>query len=476
MGRIPKTVMEDIPSDPIGGSKTKFRSVSPARKLRSDPGFPHTSLREMSHARPALITVFSTTQFDHSIAKMISCHHGFGNSFDLLCDTGDDILKAGDSTVRTDKIHPLLDQEKQTQAIRYEKEKRLLGLLSLCLSLAFLLAFYFSGWSSRLAHLFPDQSVIYAFIVYVIVFQTALFVFGFPLSYYSGYIHEHKWRFSNHTKKSWLWEQMKSTMVGFIIFLLLLGMLFWILERYPHEWWWIAGIAMAFVSAIFATLFPVVILPIFNKYTPIEDHELTDPLENILSEGGLKSSGFFMEDMSRQTKKENAFLAGLGRTRRVVLGDNLMDNMTVPEIVAIIAHEVGHYQHRHIWKHIVLGTLQQLVVFYSLNIIMKAVFPAFLTSTRANLALFPFFAILMGGLSGFLFGPLSNALSRHFERQADRYALTSISDKDFFITALVGLANRNLANAYPAWWVKLLYYSHPPIGERLLMAERAGSV
>lgn len=374
-----------------------------------------------------------------------------------------------------EKMHPLLDREKQTQAIRYEKEKRLLGLMSLGLSLGVLLAFYFTGWSFRLAALFPDRAVIYTFIIYVIGFQTLLFVSGFPLNFYSSYIHEHKWRFSNHTKTSWLWEQMKSYMVGLVIFLILLGLLFWIMERYPQQWWWMAGIAMAFTSTILATLFPVLILPIFNKYTPVEDKALTEPLDRILSEGGLKSSGFFVEDMSRQTKKENAFLAGLGRTRRVVLGDNLIGNMTVPEIVAIIAHEVGHYKHRHIWKHIALGTLQQLAVFFCLNIIMKAVFPTFLTSTRANLAVFPFFAILLGALSSFLLGPLSNALSRHFERQADRYALGSIPDKDSFVTALAGLANRNLSNAYPGRWVKLLYYSHPPIGERLLMAEKVSS-
>jgi STE24 endopeptidase len=378
-----------------------------------------------------------------------------------------------------EKMHPLLDQDKQEQAKRYEKEKRLLGLCGLFLSLGVLLVFYFSGLSSTLANVFPDKPVFYAFLIYVFVFQAVLFTIGFPLNFYSGYIHEHKWRFSNQTKRSWIWEQTKSFCVGLMIFLVILGMLFWILERFPQQWWWIAGIAMAFVSAILATLFPVLILlilPIFNKYTPIENKELTEALDRILSEGGLKSSGFFVEDMSRQTKKENAFLAGLGRTRRVVLGDNLITNMTIPEIVSIIAHEVGHYKRRHIWKHIVLGTLQQLVVFFILNIIMKAVFPTFLTATRANLSLFPIFVILVGALSGFLFGPLANALSRWFERQADRYALKSIPDKDAFLTALAGLANRNLSNAYPSWWVKLLYYSHPPIGERLREAEKSLSV
>lgn len=371
-----------------------------------------------------------------------------------------------------EQIHPLLDKGKQEQARQYEKEKRFLGLVGVLLSLCVLLAFYSSGLSSGLASLMRDRSVVFVFFIYVFVLQAVFFLFSLPLNFYSGFIHEHKWGFSNHTKRSWLWEQMKSFGVGFVLFLLLLGMLLWILERYPLQWWWIAGIAAAFVSAIFAALFPILILPIFNKYTPVENKELADALEKILREGGLKSSGFFIEDMSRQTKKENAFLTGLGRTRRVVLGDNLVARMTVPEIVSIIAHEVGHYKHRHIWKQIVLGTLQQLSVFFFLNMIMRAVFPSFLSSTRVNLSLFPFFAILMGALSGFLFGPLTNAISRSFEGQADRYALRSIGDKGAFVTALAGLANRNLSNAYPSWWMKLLYYSHPPIGDRLRMAEK----
>lgn len=252
---------------------------------------------------------------------------------------------------------------------------------------------------------------------------------------------------------------------------ILLGLLFWIMALSPQNWWLIAGLVFSLASVIFATLFPVVILPIFNKYTPVQDKELTDALKRILSKGGLRSSGFFKEDMSRQTKKENAFLAGLGRTRRVVLGDNLMEKMSVQEIESIIAHEVGHYKSKHIWKNIVLGTLQGIVVFFILNWALSAIFPAFLSSTVWNLTLFPVFVIFMGVISGFLFGPLSNALSRFFERQADQYALEMIQDKKAFMTAIAGLADRNLSNAYPAWWIKFLYYSHPPIGERLTMAE-----
>ncbi|MEE9390386.1 MAG: M48 family metallopeptidase [Candidatus Aminicenantaceae bacterium] len=370
-----------------------------------------------------------------------------------------------------DKIHPLLDREKQQQARRYEKEKRLLGLATMVLSLIVLLGFYYSGLSSWLANLNIGGSIIFVFLIYVVSFLILLALLGLPLNFYSGYIHEHKWNFSNHTIKSWLWEQVKAFLVGLILMTLLLGLLFWIMALSPRSWWLIAGLAFAFVSVVLATIFPVVILPIFNKYTPIQNKELIDPLEKILSEGGLKSSGFFKEDMSRQTKKENAFLAGLGKTRRVVLGDNLMESMSIPEIESIIAHEVGHYKHRHIWKNLVIGTVQGLVVFFILNWAMRILFSQFLSSTTWNLTLFPIFAILMGGISSFLFGPLSNALSRYFERQADRYALKTIQDREAFMTAMAGLADRNLSNAYPEWWVKLLYYSHPPVGERLKMAE-----
>jgi STE24 endopeptidase len=267
-------------------------------------------------------------------------------------------------------------------------------------------------------------------------------------------------------------DQAKSFGLGLVLGSLLLALLLWVMARFPGSWWLIAGMGSAFVSVILATIFPVVILPIFHRYTPIRDEQLTGSLQKILAQEGLKSSGFYQEDMSRKTRKENAFLAGLGKTRRVVLGDNLVENMTNPEIVSIIAHEVGHYKHRHMWKGIALGTIQQIVVFYFLHLIMKAAFPAFLDSTRANLALVPVLLVIAGALSGFFFGPLGNALSRRMEKEADLYAITRIEEKRAFLTALAGLADRNLANAYPARWVKVLYYSHPPIGERLEMLER----
>lgn len=372
--------------------------------------------------------------------------------------------------MNTPAIHPLLDEEKQKQARQYEKEKRLLGLASSFLSLVFLVAFYASGLSTYLAQL-NFSSLTWTTVFYLFVFSTLATLVTLPLSYYSGYIHEHKWNFSNHTVSSWLIEQLKGYLVGLILSLFLVGLLLWVMAVYPLHWWWMASLASIIVGVLLTSLAPVVILPIFNKYEPIEDHDLTQRLEKLLRKVGLQPSGFFKEDMSRQTKKENAFLAGLGKTRRVVLADNLLEHMDIPEIESVIAHEVGHYEHRHLTKQILMGSLQQLVVFFVLGRVMKWGWPHFLESTRWNLTLFPIFVILFSFLSGFVLGPLSHALARYWERQADRTALRLIPQKKAFQTALAGLANRNLSNAYPSWWVKVLYYSHPPIGERLALVE-----
>ena len=367
------------------------------------------------------------------------------------------------------EIHPFLDKEKQVKAKTYENEKRKISIVGSLLSLIFILLFYFSGLSDYLANI--NLSFIYVFLIYIILFHLISTIIGLPLGYYSSYVYEHKWGFSNYTNKTWLLDQLKSFAVSLILLPILLGLFFWVLWKFPDTWWLVAATVTTLVSIVFVTLFPVVILPIFNKYDPIEDEKLTNQLSDILHKAGLKPSGFFRQDMSRQTKKENAFLTGMGKTRRVIIADNLLENMSLSEIKSVIAHEVGHYHFSHLPKNILIGTIQQLIIFYLLNIIMKILYPEFLTSNTNNLSLFPMFSLIMSLLSSLLFGPLNNMISRYFERQADRTSLELYPDKDSFQKAMAGLANRNLSNAYPEWWVKLLYYSHPPIGERLSFAE-----
>jgi len=368
-------------------------------------------------------------------------------------------------------MHPLLDPERQALARRYEREKRLIGLAGTALSLALLLAFFFLGASARLASL---PAFVWAFIIYGAALLAWMTILGLPLAFFAGYVREHRWGFSTQTPAGWLTDQVKGFGVGLVLGWIGLALLLLVMARFGPWWWLVAGLGMALVGVVMSTLAPVIIDPIFHRYKPITDETLTRPLLDILASEGLKSSGFFEEDMSRRTRKENAFLAGLGRTRRVVLGDTLVKSMTVPEIVGVIGHEVGHFRFRHIWKGIAAGTVEQVAVFFALDAVMRAAFPAsFLASPRANMSLVPMMAAVGVAVAGAVFGPLGNSISRCFEKQADIYAVTHVPDGRAFIAALAGLANRNLSNAYPARWVKILYYSHPPVGERLDDCERA---
>ncbi len=368
-------------------------------------------------------------------------------------------------------MHPLLDPEKQALARRYERERRLVGLAATVWSFALLLAFYYSGMSNGLAF---RWTFVPAFLIYAAAFLLWMTVLGLPLSFYAGYVREHKWGFSTQRPGGWVGDKVKGFAVGLILGWIGLALLLLVMARFGAWWWLVAGLGTALVGVVMSTLAPVLILPVFHRYKPVTDETLTRELAELLAREGLKSGGFFEEDMSRRTRKENAFLAGLGRTRRVVLGDTLVRNMTVPEIVGVIGHEVGHFRFRHIWKGIAAGTVEQIALFFIVDVVMRAAFPAFfLVSPRANLALVPMMAAIGGAVAGAVFGPLGNAVSRHFERQADIYAVTHVPDGRAFITALAGLANRNLGDAYPSRWVKILYYSHPPVGERLEYTDRA---
>ncbi|MFQ6605446.1 MAG: M48 family metallopeptidase [Fidelibacterota bacterium] len=368
-------------------------------------------------------------------------------------------------------MHPLLDPEKQTLARRYEKDKRWAGLLSGCFSFLLLLIIFFSGINERIVISGGGSGPVIT-LRYLAILYSLLALAGLIPDWYSGFILEKKWGFSNQTFRSWFGDEIKSFLVGLLLMPLLLGLLTAVMIMAPDYWWLIAGLATALIGVIFATLFPVLILPLFNKYRPMDDENLRQRLTRILAKGRLHASGFFISDMSRQTKKENAFLAGMGRTRRVVLGDNLLNNMSPEEIETVLAHEVGHHRDRHIWKNILLGTGQQIILFYLIHRILQAMFPVFTGSLIDTLTLMPAFLLAYGGLSTLLFGPLNLALSRYFERQADDTALNLTCNPAAFQAAMAGLANRNLSNAYPAAWIKMLFYSHPPIGERLEKARR----
>jgi len=365
-----------------------------------------------------------------------------------------------------------LDKEKQEKAKVYEWTGRKIALWGMLVSAVFNLGFYFSGLSSAIASVHIFSSVIFVFIVYMFIYASLQEIIGLPLSYLSGFVIEKKYGFSNQTRGEWFKEHLKSFLVSLVLSIIIFGALLIIFKRFGNSWWLVASLFMVFFSVVISMIFPVWIMPIFHKYETIEDEELKDSLRGILEKGGLKIRGFFREDTSRKTTKENAMLAGLGKTKRVILTDNIVNNMEADEIRTVLAHEVGHYKKAHMPKMIFTGLFFNLFSFYILHLTFTALFPNFLSSIRANITLLPMFLLFLSLVDLTFLKILQNALVRLFENQADDEALRLTEDSGAFKRAMAGLANRNLSNAYPNFWVKLIYYSHPPIGERLERAEK----
>jgi STE24 endopeptidase len=373
------------------------------------------------------------------------------------------------------KIHPLLDKEKQEKAKVYEWKHRKIGLWGTLASGVFNLIFYFAGFSSKIANWDLFSSIVAVFAVYFVIYACLQDLISFPFSYLSGFVVEKKYGFSKQTRMQWVKDHLKSFIISLIFGLIIFGALLIIFEKFLSNWWLVSACFMVFFSVIISLIFPVWIMPIFHKYKPIENDELKTALRDILEKEGLKIKGFSLEDTSRKTTKENAMLAGLGKTKRVILTDNIINNMKPDEIRSVLAHEVGHYKKAHLVKIIFTGLFFNLFAFYILHLIFKSLFSSFLTGPRNNIALLPMLLLFLNIIDLAFLKILQNSLLRHFEKEADMEALHLTKDTDAFKRAMAGLANRNLANAYPNLWVKLIYYSHPPIGERLAMAERVES-
>jgi STE24 endopeptidase len=212
-------------------------------------------------------------------------------------------------------------------------------------------------------------------------------------------------------------------------------------------------------------------MPIFNKFVPLDEQhrELADRLLRLAERANTKVRGVFKFDMSKRTKSANAALTGLGNTRRIVLGDTLIDEFSTDEIETVLAHELGHHVHRDIPFLILSGAIMTTLGLYLASIALNLVIEYFGFTSPADIAALPALGLILG-LYGLLTMPLENAISRWREAMADDYALSSTGKPEAFASAFTRLANQNLGEVDPEKWVVFLFYSHPPLGERIRKA------
>jgi STE24 endopeptidase len=263
-------------------------------------------------------------------------------------------------------------------------------------------------------------------------------------------------------------------LIGGALGLLMVQILYLALTAWPTNWWLPVGGVYLLFGVVLSALAPVLIAPLFFKFTPLEEEHraLADRLTALAEEAGTRVRGVYRFDMSRRTRAANAALMGLGRSRRIVLGDTLLEEFTSDEIETVMAHELAHQVHRDLPLGIGVQSLITLVGLWLASLALEWGVDHFGLKGVNDVAGLPWLALVLGGF-GLATLPLTNGWSRWRERLADRYAVRATDKPLAYASALVRLADQNLGEVQPPRWVEVVLYSHPPLGKRIAAAQAA---
>jgi STE24 endopeptidase len=312
----------------------------------------------------------------------------------------------------------------------------------------------------------------YGQIVSGLIFFAALSIFAnllrIPFGLYEAFVIEERYGFNVMNFKVWVSDLFKSIVIGAIMGGLLLGLLLALVIYGGNVWWIWAWMLVGGFELLLLWLYPVVILPLFNKFDPIENIGLENRIRTLMEKVGLRAKGIFKMDASKRSKHTNAFFVGLGRTKRIVLFDTLLASHAEEEILAVLAHEAGHWKKKHILRMLVPLEILSFVSFYAVAKLLNwpLIYQTF-GFQESNIYVGLFLIGTFISLLGFFAEPLESAISRRFEREADDFALDLMRTGEPMTSALKRLAADNLANLSPHPLYAWFYYSHPPLVERI---------
>jgi STE24 endopeptidase len=363
-----------------------------------------------------------------------------------------------------------LDPQRQEKAKEYARIKRRFLLLDLVLGAGLLVAWLVTGWSTALRDWIFSWTANpwIAVAAFGAIFGGIFTIIDLPLSYYTGFVLPHQYDLSNQDWKGWVMDQLKGGLLSALLGGVMLEIIYLVLRVAPETWWLWAGGIMLIFNVILANLAPVLIFPIFYDFQPLsaEHEDLEERLVNLAEQAGTNVKGVFKFDMSRRTKAANAGLTGLGNTRRIILGDTLLEEFTDDEIETVLAHELGHHVNNDIPLSMAVQSVLTLGGLYLASLALNWGVDVFGFRGVADIAALPLFGLVLGAY-GLVLMPLSNGFSRWRERLADRYALRVTGKGEAYASALTRLANQNLADADPEPWVEWLLYSHPALSRRI---------
>ncbi|MSP41341.1 MAG: M48 family peptidase [Deltaproteobacteria bacterium] len=293
-----------------------------------------------------------------------------------------------------------------------------------------------------------------------------------PMDCYSTFVLEAKFGFNKTTVGLYISDKSKGLVLAVVIGVPFLVVVLWLMDVMGAYWWlW----AFAFITAfqlVMIVIFPTFIAPWFNKFEPLKDGELRTRILALAEQLGFKTTGIFTMDGSKRSGHSNAYFTGIGKAKRIVLFDTLIEQMTMEQGLAVLAHEMGHYKMKHIRRMLIVQTIFSLVGLYLLSLLLKApwFFHGFglMPSNHVALVLFS----LVSGPATFWLGPLMNRLSRKHEYEADGFAVMTLHDGKAMEEALVNLTVKNLSNPNPHPWYSAYHYSHPTAVERIAAIRR----
>ena len=364
--------------------------------------------------------------------------------------------------------------EEHQKAAKYSLKKISLSNIEIIISAIITLAFTIGGgiqlindYLSTLTDYPLSQGVLI-----ISIFAIINSILDVPFSYYKTFAIEQKFGFNKMTKKLFIFDLLKGILLAIIIGIPLLYAVLWLMNNMGSLWWlWVFAVLVSF-NLLMLVLYPTIIAPLFNKFTPLDDLELKSRIEALLSKCGFQSQGVFIMDGSKRSSHGNAYFTGLGKSKRIVFFDTLIKQLNHNEIEAVLAHELGHFKHKHIVKQMIISFTITLITLYGLSLLLNSTwFYNALGVTSINHAnALLLFSIAIGFIS-FPFAPLSSYFSRKNEFEADDFAKQN-SNQEWLVNGLVKMYRDNASTLTPDELYVKFYYSHPPASVRIANLEK----
>ena len=367
----------------------------------------------------------------------------------------------------------------EDKATRYNRLKRRVGIISVAWSVVFLLAMVVSSGSIALRDgsataataIFPAAFTRSATVVIYVVLFTLLNEAGsLPLAFYGGFVLERRYGLSRQPIRAWLVDQLKSLGLGLLLGSIAAVILYALIARFPLGWWLPAAAVFAVLVVGLANIAPILLLPLFYSVKPLRKETLRTRLVALGERAGARVVDAYEWGLGEKTSKANAALTGIGGSRRILVSDTMLAEYSDDEIEVVLAHELAHHVHGDLWKGLAFETVLILAGFFAASWLLRLAAPLARLGSTADVAGLPLLLLAAGAVS-LVALPAAHAMSRAHERSADRFALRLTGNGTAFISAMRRLAAQNLAEEEPSELVQWLFYSHPPIRERIAAAQ-----